>query len=113
MKIQVVKIYNFPTAGFKGAAVTHRDYKELAFIYINAELSPEEQRKTMRHEVWHCLCGDVLCVMDPDGEDRKQAELEAVKHEADTTLDRIVKDARLWERAVIADWNKPTELVFP
>lgn len=113
MKIQLFKLYNVTIDGFKGCAATRTDCPEYAFIWLNMGLSPEEQRKTIRHELWHVLSGDVLRVMDQDGKERKQAEQEAERHETDTTLDRIIRDARLLENAVTVDCQKPTELIFP
>ena len=113
MKIQVFKLYNVTIDGFKGCAATRTDCPEYAFICLNMGLSPEEQQKTIRHELYHILSGHVLRVMDQDGKERQQAEQDAERHETDTTLDRIIKDACLLENAVAVDYQKPTELIFP
>lgn len=109
MKVQVFKAHNININGFGGAAIYHKDFPDRAFIFINMDLSPEEQQRTLRHELWHVLSGDVLHKDDPDG----KREAAARRHEDDITLDRIIADARLWENAVIADWKKPGELQIP
>ena len=45
MKVQVFKAHNININGFGGAAIYHKDFPDRAFIFINMDLSPEEQQK--------------------------------------------------------------------
>ena len=110
MHIQVFKTYNLNIDACKGVAVAYKNRTDRAIIVINMDVhqTPEERQKTLRHELWHCLSGDVLRGDDPDG----KAEEDAKRHEEDVTLDGIISAARLWENAICVDAQKPTELVY-
>lgn len=96
MDIQVRLVHGMNIDAWNGAAVNSPAAPDVYFIFINADQPPAEQKKTMRHEIFHILNGDHE---HPDA-DLFEVEEEARQHEEDPAMDVIISQMKLWEKAV-------------
>ena len=99
MDIQVRLVHGMDIPGWYGATASTPDAPDVYFVFVNADQPPAEQKKTMRHELFHILNGDQE---HPDA-DLYEVEEEARRHEGDVSLDAVIADLKLWERAVHVD----------
>ena len=99
MDIQVRLVHGTNIDNWNGAAVHEQAAPDVYFIFINADQPAEEQRRTMRHEVWHIINGDHQHKIA----DVAVVEEEARRHEEDPEMDAIISRLGLWKNAVMVD----------
>lgn len=99
MDIQVRLVHDMNIDQWYGVTVYAPAAPDVVFIFLNADQQAEQQKKTMRHELFHVLNGDYLHKVA----DVEAVEAEARRHENDTALDAVIAEMKLWEQAVHID----------
>lgn len=99
MDIQVRLVHGMNIDHWYGVTVYAPAAPDEVFVFLNADKAAAEQQKTMRHELFHILNGD----FQHKTADVEVVEAEARRHENDTSLDAVIAEMKLWERAVHID----------